>query len=125
MSRWFTVLALTGLLMCVGAFGASDARAQVFKPRTGNGKAAPAAKTSAPSATATPAGAKKSAPVASAPVASAPAAASSKKPTRATGPTPRRVGTTTPAKKARAAKRHGDDDTVVVDDDDDVKITDD
>jgi hypothetical protein len=107
MLRWLPVLVLLALVTS----GATEARAQVFKPRTG--KAAPAARTTA--TTAGP-GAKKPAPAVA-----APAAASSKKPTRATGPTPRRVVTAPPAKKSRTTKRHADANA----DDDDVKITDD
>lgn len=105
-SRWFSLLVVIGLV----ALGAPIAHAQVFKPRTGNGKQV------ATAATANAAAGKK------APAAPAPAAASSRKPTRATGTTPRRVVTTAPAKKSRAARRHRDDDAA---DDDDVKITDD
>lgn len=109
MFRWLSVLVLVGLV----AFGATEVRAQVFKPRTG--KAAPAGK-SAPAANAGAAAGKSSATVAT-----AAAATSSRKQTRATGPTPRRAGTTPSAKKSRSGKHRGDSDT----DDDDVKITDD
>jgi hypothetical protein len=82
------------------------AHAQVFKPR---GKAAATGKVAARKAT-------------------APAATPAKKPTRATGPTTRKVVGTPPAKKPRRAgkARAGrDDDVKIEDDDDDVKITDD
>ncbi|HET7499962.1 MAG TPA: hypothetical protein VFK02_03140 [Kofleriaceae bacterium] len=102
MARWLSVLVLAGLV----ALGARSASAQVFKPRTG--KAAPVAR---------------SAPAKKAPAATPVAAAPSKKPTRASGPTARRVVTTAPAKKPTRGKSR--DDVVVKDDDDDVKITDD
>ena len=99
-SRWIAALTLVVLV----AF-ASDASAQVFKPRGGS-KNAPATKKTAPAA-----------------------AASKKQPTRTTTTTPRRVVTTkAPAKKSRVAKgRPSDltpdapkkDDVIVKDDDDD------
>ena len=110
MYRWLSMLVLVGLV----AFGATEAHAQVFKPRTA-GKAGPAGRTS-PAPTATAASGKKSATVAT-----AAASISSKKQTRTTGPTARHAGTT-PSKKSR--RHRGDDDAAVVDDDD-VKITDD
>lgn len=109
---------LVGLVGLI-AFGATEARAQVFRPRGGS-KSGPVSRASTP--TGPPAGARKATPAAT------PAAASSKKPTRATGPAPRRIVTTTPAKKARGTGKGRDepDDPVVIDDDDDdVKITDD
>jgi len=124
-ARWICMIVLVGLF----AFRATDAHAQVFKPR-GNTKPGPMAKAStsastpasstASSTASSPAGGKKTA------SASTPVAASAKKPTRsANGPTSRRG--TAPAKKSRGAGRAKDDsDPVVIDDDDDdVKITDD
>jgi hypothetical protein len=88
----------------------SPADAQVFKPR---GKATAAGK-----AATTAAAARKAAPP--------PAATPSKKPTRATGATTRRVVKTAPGKKPRNGKARGKhDDDVRIDDDDDVTITDD
>jgi hypothetical protein len=122
------VVFLVGLAAMAGAFafGATEAHAQVFKPRSGSRAALPAKTAAAAPAPATStagnATAKK------APATATPAAATSKKPTRATGPTPRRVGTTAPAKKSRGAAKGqaASEDPVVIDDDeDDVKITDD
>ncbi|HEU4728650.1 MAG TPA: hypothetical protein VFT22_12190 [Kofleriaceae bacterium] len=107
MARWLSALALVGFV----ALGVRSAGAQVFKPRTG-GKAGPVARTAPPAA------AKKS------PAATPVAAAPSRKPTRAAGPTPRRVVTTSPAKKPARGKSRKDG-VEVRDDDDDVKITDD
>ncbi len=111
-ARWICVIVLVGLF----AFRATDAHAQVFKPR-GNTKPVSAvrASTSASGSATTPAVAKKTAPA-------APAAASAKKPTRGTtGPTSRRA-----TKKSRGAGKAKDDSVVIDDDDDDdVKITDD
>lgn len=104
--RWFHVLVLAAAI----ALGASEARAQVFRPRTG--KAAVVSK--AAPAPAAPATGKKS------PVAAVPAA-SSRNPARASATTPRRAGT---AAKKKRGKPRGDSD-VTIDDDDDVKITDD
>lgn len=86
-------------------FGASTASAQAFRPRGKTPSTKPAAKAAAPS----------------------------KQPTRAAGPTPRRVVTTKPeteAKPAPKAKPKGkgkgkkEDVVIVDDDDDDVQIKD-
>jgi hypothetical protein len=111
-SRGFRLPVVVAAATLIGwmVFG-SAAHAQVFKPR--GGKSATAAKSASAAA------ARKAAP--------APAATTSKKPTRAIGPTPRKVGTT-PAKKPRhagKARAGRDDDVKIDDDDDDVKITDD
>lgn len=114
-SRWFrllTLLTVVGLL----ALGASEAQAQVFKPR---GKSAAIGRNA-------PAAARKAAPATAGTT-----AVSSKAPTRATGPTPRRIVSSqgpVPSRKARKARKgHEDADVVVIDDedDDDVTITDD
>lgn len=109
-TRWFRLVTLATLAVLI-ALG-SEAHAQVFKPRGGKpaSRAAPAA--TAPAA-------RKGAPVA------AQAATSSKKPTRAGGPTTRAVPSKAPAKKAKAGKGRDGDDVKIEDDDDDVKITDD
>jgi hypothetical protein len=99
MTRWLPALVLIGLV----ALGARSAGAQVFKPRNGS-KATAVAKPAAP--------AKKPSP-STTPV----AASASKKPTRSSGASPRRVVTTTPAKKpARGKARHDDDDVKITDD---------
>ena len=120
-ARWICMIVLVGLF----AFRATDAHAQVFKPR-GNTKPGPMAKASTSAATpvsstaSSPAGGKKTASAAT------PVAASAKKPTRsASGPTSRR-GTASAKKSRGAGKAKDDSDPVVIDDDDDdVKITDD
>jgi hypothetical protein len=108
--RWLPVFVLVAW-MGLAALGATEARAQVFRPRTGKG--APVIKAAAPAAAA-PDGKK------GAPVAAAPAASSSKTPARASAaPPPRR------AAKKKHAKARGDSDVKIDDDDEDVKITDD
>ena len=105
MPRWLAVLVVAAVI----ALGARDARAQVFRPRTG--KAAVINK-AAPAQTAATTGKK-----------GATADAASSKPPRAAASTPKRTG---PAKK-RKAKHRGDSEDVKIDDEDeeDVKITDD
>ena len=105
--RWFRLLplALVAVLAAL-AVGESGAHAQVFKPR---GKATAGRTTAAPAAARKPAAA---------------SATPSKKPTRATGATPRKVSPA-PPKKGRTKARAKDDDVKIEDDDDDVKITDD
>jgi hypothetical protein len=130
-ARWIRLLCVLGLV--VSSASSTTTHAQVFRPRGAKNGPAPKATVQPPAPTVTPAVAKKGAPAptgpaATAPAATAPAAAASKKPTRATGTTPRRVVTTTPAKKPRgtAKSRAGAEDVVVVDDEEeDVKITDD
>jgi hypothetical protein len=104
MPRWLAVFVVAAVI----ALGSGEARAQVFRPRTG--KAAVVNK-AAPAQTAT---ASKKAPTAD---------ASTSKTPRAAASTPRRTG---PGKK-RKAKSRGNSEDVKIDDDDeeDVKITDD
>jgi hypothetical protein len=101
--RWFRLLPLA--LVTLLAFGAAEAHAQVFKPRSGK----TAGRTGAAAARKT---------------ASTAGPSTAMKPARATATTSRRAGTTAPAKKARS-KARGNDDVKIEDDDDDVKITDD
>jgi hypothetical protein len=105
MPRWLAVLVVAAII----ALGAREARAQVFRPRTG--KAAVVNK-AAPATAAATTGKK------------APAAeATSKTTARAAASNPKRTG---PAKK-RKGKSRGNSDDVKIDDEDeeDVKITDD
>jgi hypothetical protein len=103
MPRWLYALVVAAVI----AIGAREARAQVFRPRTGKG--APVAKAAPPPAAVNG----KKAPVADAAAAKAPRAAAS---------TPKRTG---PGKKRKAKAQSDSDDVKIDDDDEDVKITDD
>jgi hypothetical protein len=109
--RWLPAFVLAASIGLAAL--AAEARAQVFRPRTGKG--APALKAAAPAPAAAAAARKAT------PGASVTAATPSKAPARASSATtPRR------AAKKKHAKARGDSDVTINDEDDeDVKITDD